>query len=199
MGYFSHSAGTAHGAPPREQERGYEVRDGQKEGAPEAVEVHFDGLVDRAHRGPHVEPAGGPQERRVGHALAHGGANAQVRGGGGGQSPRGGGGTPPLPFQCLRLTAKILLRRLRCQEDLRLKFCWPAFAWDHRGGPGRRGVPAKTPSPPPSAPLSKLPCLTLITSPLPQSLAPTFSRPLSCPIVCGQAGDLRSQPQPTRS
>ena len=38
----------------------------------------------------------------------------------------GGGGCPPwtppppplLPFQCLRLTAKMLLRRLRCQEDL---------------------------------------------------------------------------------
>ena len=33
----------------------------------------------------------------------------------------GGGYTPcpspPLPFRCLRLTAKILLRRLRCQED----------------------------------------------------------------------------------
>ena len=30
---------------------------------------------------------------------------------------RGGGPPPLLPFQCLRLTAKILLRRLRCQED----------------------------------------------------------------------------------
>ena len=36
----------------------------------------------------------------------------------------GGGGLPLpplLPFQCLRLTAKFLLRRLRCQEDLRPK------------------------------------------------------------------------------
>ena len=30
---------------------------------------------------------------------------------------RGGGNPPLLPFQCLRLTAKILLRRLRPQED----------------------------------------------------------------------------------
>ena len=29
--------------------------------------------------------------------------------------------TPLPPFQCLRLTAKILLRRLQCQEDLSLK------------------------------------------------------------------------------
>ena len=35
--------------------------------------------------------------------------------------------TPPpfLPFQCLRLTAKILLRRLRCQEDLSLTILGP--------------------------------------------------------------------------
>ena len=39
----------------------------------------------------------------------------------GGPFTAGGGGLPPpppiLPFQCLRLTAKILLRCLRCQED----------------------------------------------------------------------------------
>ena len=48
-------------------------------------------------------------------------------------SAGGGGGVPPppLPFQCLRLTAKILLRRLRCQEDLSFKIFWPAFG----GGP----------------------------------------------------------------
>ena len=60
-----------------------------------------------------------------------------------------GGGTPPghpppppplLPFQCLRLTAKILLRRLRCQEDTLTKF-WRAFGGDHRGTPGGGGSP----------------------------------------------------------
>ena len=51
-------------------------------------------------------------------------------------------------FQCLRLTAKTLLRRLRCQEDLRFKNFRPAFGGDHRGTLGGGGVPAKPPSPP---------------------------------------------------
>ena len=38
-------------------------------------------------------------------------------GGGGVPLPRPLSHPPPLPFRCLRLTAKILLRRLRCQED----------------------------------------------------------------------------------
>ena len=47
----------------------------------------------------------------------------------------GGGwvpGPPPplLPFQCLRLTVKVLLRR---QEDLSVQNSWPAFVGDHRG------------------------------------------------------------------
>ena len=37
---------------------------------------------------------------------------------------------PLLPFQCLRLTAKTLLRHLRRHE---LKNFWPAFGGDHRG------------------------------------------------------------------
>ena len=39
---------------------------------------------------------------------------------GGGGTPAGSPCPPPpiLPFQCLRLTARIFLRRLRCQEDL---------------------------------------------------------------------------------
>ena len=43
---------------------------------------------------------------------------------------RRGGGTPPppLPFRCLRLTAKILLRRFRCQKDLGLKIFGPPSA-----------------------------------------------------------------------
>ena len=44
-----------------------------------------------------------------------------------GRTPQEEGGVPlpPLPFQCLRLTAKILLRRLRCQEDLSFKIFGP--------------------------------------------------------------------------
>ena len=57
---------------------------------------------------------------------------------------------PLLPFPCLRLTAKILLRRLRCQEDFKLQNFRPAFGRDHR-----RGVAAKPPSlPPPFRPPS---------------------------------------------
>ena len=52
---------------------------------------------------------------------------------------------PLLPFHCLRLTAKILLRRLRCQEDLRFKI----LGGDERGTLGGGGVPAKPPAPRP--------------------------------------------------
>ena len=59
-------------------------------------------------------------------------------------------GPPPLlPFQCLRLTAKSLLRHLRCQEDLRFKILRPAFGGDHRGALGGGCVPAKPLPPPP--------------------------------------------------
>ena len=53
---------------------------------------------------------------------------------------------PLLPFQCLRLTAKVLLRRLRCQEDLRFK-CF-GKGGDHRGTLGGRGS-QPNPLPPP--------------------------------------------------
>ena len=59
---------------------------------------------------------------------------------------------PLLPFQCLRLTAKILPRRLRCQEDLSFKIFRPAFGGDHRGtlgGGGGGGGPSQPPLPPP--------------------------------------------------
>ena len=64
------------------------------------------------------------------------------------------GGTPPpgppplLPFQCWRLTAKILLRRLRIQEDLRLKIFGPPSA----GTIGEGGVSLPNPPPPPCPP-----------------------------------------------
>ena len=96
------------------------------------------------------------------------------RGGGGGsdvlEGPHtvGGRGVPPppalLPFQCLRLTAKSLLWRLRCQEDLSFKSSRPAFGGDHRGTLGGvGGVPAKPPPPalplqtPPIAPFQYIP------------------------------------------
>ena len=59
---------------------------------------------------------------------------------------------PLLPFHCLRLTAKVLLRRLRCQEDLSFKFFWPAFGGDHRGTVGGRGWSQPNPLPPPPSP-----------------------------------------------
>ena len=68
----------------------------------------------------------------------------------------GVGGVPPppgppldpppfLPFQCLRLTAKILLRRLRCQEDLSLKIFGLPSAGTQGGG-------SQPPPPPPFRP-----------------------------------------------
>ena len=64
----------------------------------------------------------------------------------------GGGGVPPpgpsplLPFQCLRLAAKNLLRRLWCQEDVGFNIFGPPSA----GTTG--GIPAKPPSQPPFKP-----------------------------------------------
>ena len=60
---------------------------------------------------------------------------------------------PLLPFQCLRPTAKLFLRRLRCQEDGSFKIFWPPFGGDHRGTPG--GGP---PPPPFRPPLLTHPC-----------------------------------------
>ena len=69
---------------------------------------------------------------------------------------------PPSPSQCLRLTAKILFRRLRCQEDLRFKILGPPPAGTI-GGPWEEGGPSQPPSPPaplltPPPPLLIHPC-----------------------------------------
>ena len=60
---------------------------------------------------------------------------------------------PLLPFQCLRLTAKMLLRCFRCQEDLTLKFSGPPSVGTIGGPWEEGGAPAKpssaTPPPPP--------------------------------------------------
>ena len=65
----------------------------------------------------------------------------------------GGGVTPPPPslllFQCWRLTAKILLRRLRCQEDLSFKTLGPPSVGTI-GGPWEEGGPSQTRPPPPN-------------------------------------------------
>ena len=78
---------------------------------------------------------------------------------------RGDMPTPPpppglLPFQCSRLTAKILLRHLRRQEDLRLKTFDPLSAGTI-GGPWEEGGPSQPPPP--------LLILILIRSPPPPS------------------------------
>ena len=64
---------------------------------------------------------------------------------------------PLLPFQYLRLTAKILLRCLRCQEDLRLRNFQPAFGRGHKGAPGRRPPPLPLHTPPPPSSNTSLP------------------------------------------
>ena len=58
---------------------------------------------------------------------------------------------PLLPFQCLRLTAVVLLRRLQCQEDLSFKLSGLPSAGTI-GGPSEEGGPSQTPLPPPSDP-----------------------------------------------
>ena len=86
-----------------------------------------------------------------------------------GRTPEEKGGYPPwtpippprppppfLPFQYLRLTAKILLRRLRCQADLSLKIFGPPSAGTISAPKGHAAdelsitcalKPAPTPSP----------------------------------------------------
>ena len=71
-----------------------------------------------------------------------------------------------LPFQSLRLTAKILLQRLRCQEDLSLKIFGPPSAGTI-GGPSEEG--GSQPEPPPPTPLQTPP------TPLLLSVGPNFS------------------------
>ena len=63
-------------------------------------------------------------------------------------------GRPPLSFQCWRLTAKILLRRLWCQEDLCFKIFGPPSAGTI-GGPKEEGGPSQTPSPPSTTSLAR--------------------------------------------
>ena len=58
--------------------------------------------------------------------------------------------SPLLPFQCLRVTAKILLRRLRHQEDLSVKFFGPPSVGTI-GGPKEEG--SQQPPPPLRPPL----------------------------------------------
>ena len=66
-------------------------------------------------------------------------------------------GPPPLlPFQCLRLTARILLRRIRRRKDLSLKNFGPPSAGTIRG-PWEEG--GSQPNPPP--PLLIHPCPSL--------------------------------------
>ena len=96
---------------------------------------------------------------------------------------------PPLPFQCLRLTAQFLLRRLRCQEDLRFKIFRPPFGGDHRGtlggGGGVRPNPFPPPSPlqtpPPPSPLQTPPPSLPTSDPPPPSPLQTHFRPPPLP------------------
>ena len=64
---------------------------------------------------------------------------------------------PLLPFQCLRLTAKILLRHLRCPEDPSVKnFGSPSAGTT--GGPWEEGGPSQYPPPPLEPPFLIHPC-----------------------------------------
>ena len=76
---------------------------------------------------------------------------------------------PPPPLllsQCLRLTAKFLLRCFRCQEDLRLTvFGLPSTGTT--GGPWEEGGPSQTLPPPPFGPPP----------------FPPFNTPLVCPLA----------------
>ena len=75
--------------------------------------------------------------------------------------------TPPplLPLQSLGLTATILIRRLRRQEDLSLKVFGPPWAgtigepWEE-GGPSQTPLPPlEIPPPPPLPPPSNTPLI----------------------------------------
>ena len=98
-----------------------------------------------------------------------------------GRAPQNERGPPPLlPFQRLRLTATMLFWRLRCQEDLSL-FAAPSTGTI--GGPGRKGVPAKPPSP-------------LQTPPLPLPIHPRPPIPPSPPPPIPRHDDRPAPPGP---
>ena len=91
---------------------------------------------------------------------------------------------PPLiPFQFLRLTAKILLRRLRRQKDLSLKiFGLPSGGTI--GGPSEGGCPSQAPPPPSSLQIPPLPP------------PPLLIHPWGCPLGrVGRAGGGGGLPQ----
>ena len=70
---------------------------------------------------------------------------------------RGGGGVPPpFTFQCLRLTAKILLGPFGARGDLSLKFFGPPLAGTI-GGLKEERCPSQTPLPPLTQPPPHLP------------------------------------------
>ena len=114
------------------------------------------------------------------------------------QRPYTVGGPPPpsprlpslLPFQCWRLTAKML-RRLRCQEDLSVKNFGPLLARTI-GGPSEEGGPSHPP--PPSNTCLPSSCSILVPSEfVPQAphtkiLIPRRQRQFFKPI-CGQTVD----------
>ena len=124
------------------------------------------------------------------------------------RTPQEEGGVPPLflPFQCLRLTAKVLLRRLRCQEDLRFK-SFGAPSAGAIGGPWEEGGPSPfqthfrppppflthaCPWPPPVCrhPLSPIP------PPFPHFRAPPPPHPTGhCPADVGGWGRHHKRPR----
>ena len=104
--------------------------------------------------------------------------------GGGGVIPPLDPPSPPLlPFQCLRLTAKILLRRLQFQEDLSFKNFGPPSAGTI-GGPREEWGSQPTSPPPSSGPPP--PPLQVSPSPPPPPTPHPCSRPLprtSAPLM----------------
>ena len=127
---------------------------------------------------------------------------------GGGRVPAPLDPPPPLlPVQCLRLTATILLRRLRCQEDLGCKIFGPPSAGS-TGGPWEEGDPSQTPLPPfrpPSPPSNPPPppcvrtqswdgraaCLCDQEDAMPWPTTPRWAQrraPMACPTGPGAPG-----------
>ena len=89
---------------------------------------------------------------------------------------------PPLPmFETDSQKKNVLLRRLRCQEDLSFKIFGPAFGWNHRGTLGG-GVSQPSPPPPllihpcprPPPTIYKPPSRTALTLYSPHALQPQF-------------------------
>ena len=97
-------------------------------------------------------------------------------------------GTPPLPFQCLRLSPKFCFSTFGAKRISASKFS-ARLRQGPQGEPGRRGVPANPPSPPSTPSPPPFPIHPLVSGHRrtygQAVLCPSDTRPVGRVLLCG--------------